>query len=159
MSAQTTFNINPVGFLSGMYYEQFPHDVVSYPCAEAIPPGRLVELNTAGTAVQLVQGGAGVKPLGVSVYKDSREPGVFAIGEVIAILRKGRIWADYSGGTKAALSAVNVKNSTTIATDRGKFSETATSTTTGAEITLVPGTVLYNTDGDTNTCLVELNLP
>lgn len=142
---------------------------VSYVAAEAIPFGRMVELHTDGLRCQLPQRDASAAPitkaLGVAIYDATKEPdtvgGGYKVGEVVRILRKGRIYAEFSGTTDAALASASVKHSSTLATDRGKFSDAATSAVAGSEVdaTGLAKFVRPINPSQAGACLVELKLP
>lgn len=132
-------------------------DIVTVIAVEDLYPGRLVEISSGlGRLPQATTLG---KYMGVAVYTAGRESAVYAAGEAVPVLRKGRIYGEKSSSaTEATLTAANVKHSSTTATNRGKFSADATSTTSGAEISAT--TILFvQAVSATNLALLELNLP
>lgn len=166
---QTTFTVdNPICQLGQIADGTSVKEEVAYVAAEAIPFGRMVELDATGTKVQLPQGStvnAIAKPVGVSIYDATKEPdtvgGGYKIGEVVRVLRKGRIYAEFSGTTDAALTSANVFHSSTIATNRGKFTDTAGNAGVGVEVDSqnLAKFVRPINASQAGACLVELNLP
>lgn len=135
--------------------------------AEAIPFGRAVELDATGTKVQLCQGTGQqiAKLVGVALVDMSKEPdlvgGGYKIGETVHVLRKGRCYAEFSGTTDAALAAVSIYHSSTIATNRGKFTDVAGAAGAGVEVADLSGIKFVRplNASQAGLCLVEINLP
>ena len=115
-------------------------------------PGRLVEwdpTDATGRTVRLPQGTTTVMNLaGVLMYNETNEPSVASPGNLggpwkkgrtVAILRKGRIWAQVVGTAPTPNSAtLNVSHSSTVVTDRGKLTATASNVVAGTEIQAGP---------------------
>lgn len=162
--SQTVYNLERAVAVAGLLADNGPYDVVSYPAGENIEPGRVVVLDTDGT-VGVPSATTLTKVVGVAMYRPSVEQAVgggsagYKTGEMVSVLRKGRIWAQFTGGTQVALGAVNVHHSSTTATNRGKFTNTVTSATAGAEITAGPEGVLTHKVGTSTLVQVSLNLP
>ena len=142
--------------------------VVSYVAASAIPYGLGVELDATGRAVRLPLGtGQNIAQFaGVSVYSPTDEPGGYQIGDVVRVLRRGRIAVTTTGTAVAATDnqvVANINHSSTIATDRGKFTKTAVSAGVGTEIgTFANGNAMWTDPGATgisNLAWLELSLP
>lgn len=137
--------------------------VTSYPASEVILPGRVCVVKADGTcelpktAGAMPTSGAG-SVLGVSLYADSAPPGGYQIGDMVPILRRGKVWAEFVGTAATDLQVLNIKNSSTIATDRGKFTTDATSTTAGVEVSAAPRTVARKMSG-TTLVKVDINIP
>jgi hypothetical protein len=132
--AQTSFSVDSAVALPGQLADNGPHEVIEMVAAETIAPGRLVVYNASSGKCELPQSASlDLKlVLGVAMYEATNPQAVaggftYAAGDVVPILRKGRIYASFSGGTDTAYTFANVKHSSTTATDRGKFSASATS--------------------------------
>lgn len=162
--SQTVYNVDRTAALAGMLADSGDVDVVSYPAGEDIESGRVVVLGANGT-VGVPSATTLTKVVGVAIYRPSVEQAIgggsagYKAGEMVSVLRKGRIWAQFTGGTQAALGAVNVHHSSTTATNRGKFTNSATSSTAGAEITAAPEGVITHKVGTSTLVQVSLNLP
>jgi hypothetical protein len=163
---QTTYALDNPGAVPGMLLDK-DEDVVivAFPAASAIPFGRGVELDSLGTKVQLPQntGGPIAQFAGVSVYVDTLEPGGYAAGDMVHVLRKGRIAVTTVGTAIAAtdaLTAANVSHKSVTATDRGKFTKAATNAGADAEVADV-GAKWHRTPvtGVTDLAVIDLNLP
>ncbi len=150
--SQTSYNRDPGAGYAGYSFDTGPKNISSAPAAETIPFGVLVELQVNGTI--RVYRGTG-KIFGVSMGKDVRETGQFAIGgtaawklyEQVPVMRSGRMFVQFeSNAALAALTAPNVwtpsDNSLTNLAKLGLFTSRATSATTGAEITAVAAGIL-----------------
>lgn len=165
---QSTYSVDYPICQLGQLADTGTKEEVSYPAAEAIPFGRAVELDSTGTKVQLVQGTgqAIAKLVGVSILDATKEPdpaggGGYKIGEVVRVLRKGRIYAEFSGTTDAALVNANIYHSSTIATNRGKFTDVAGAAGAGVEVDSSGFAKFMRpiNASQAGACLVELNLP
>lgn len=181
-SPQTDYSLQPQIAVAGQLYKYSTSDeFVDYVASSAITPGQLCEVvaATSGSAsqedtVRPAQSAAGaLKPLaGVAIYKDPRAPalgfafpgggGTFNVGDRVPLLRKGRIYANWTGAAsgQSSLIGVNYYHSTTPATGvNGSFTVAATAATTGAEVDVATGCRLLKSIGSTTLCLVEVNLP
>lgn len=135
-------------------------------CSEAIPFGRVVERHTDGK-YRLPQGtGQAIANLrGVAIYDASKEPdtvgGGYKVGERVRVLRKGHIYAEFTGTTDAAGAAANVHHSSTVATNRGKFTDAAGAGGAGVEVDDSAGKKFLEPKHATQAglCLVEINFP
>jgi hypothetical protein len=151
------------------------NEIVTYIAAETINPGRAVELAADGLSIQQAQQtGSTFNPVGVAVLQTAREGqgavgitgyGVegpaYQIGEPVPVLIRGRIYGEWSGTTQTAISNPNVFHSSTTATNRGKFTDTATSTTAGSEVAAAghPFRVFAKLPGTGSIVLLDVNLP
>ncbi len=154
---QTTYSLDHVAAVAGQVVSK-DRTVGKYAAAEEIPPGRLVVLNSDG-ALELPQDTTLAKAVGVSMYRDAKEPGPWAVGDFVPVLRQGVIWAEFSGGTAADLAEANVKHSSTISTHRGKFSASSVSSGTGTEISDPGPCLFYSAEGPTGLAQVECAFP
>lgn len=110
------------------------------------------------------------KLLGVVVYS-SADPvqrdgtGGFIAGSTVRILRRGRIYAEFTGTAGSdMLTALKVRsasdNSNSEVTHRGKLTDASASTTTGQEVYATKLLALDETSNSpSGLCLVELNGP
>jgi len=139
---QQNYNIDRVAALAGQVTSQ--ETVVGrYQAVEAIPPGRVVELDGNGK-VQLFRGTG--KRIGVSMYRDTHAvsdagDGSWQIDEFVPVLREGVIYMEFVGteANIADLTDVNVSGKDTTATDRGKATDAGLSSAADAEVYEVPG--------------------
>jgi hypothetical protein len=172
---QTTYNQFPAFAVPGQIADLAYAEVESFTAAEAIPFGRAVEAATDSNSVQLAQQTSSTfNPLGVSVLQAAREgSGAFGItaygvggpqyniGETVVVLMRGRIWGEWKGTTQTSWGMPNVYHSSTIATDRGKFTDASTSTGAGTEISNAGHQfrVRQAQAGTGNVVLLDVNLP
>lgn len=139
---QQNYNLDRVSALAGQVVSQ---DCVvgRYQAAEAIPAGRVVELDGNGK-VQLFRGTG--KRIGISMYRDAKAvsdsgDGSWAIDDYVPVLREGIIYAEFVG-TEANISDLtdcNVSAKDTTAADRGKLTDAGASTSADAEVYEVAG--------------------
>jgi hypothetical protein len=160
---QTSYQQDLSVALAGMIADGDVADITSYAASEAIPYGRVVVVDTGGTCSLPKTAGAmptsGVgSPLGVSIYDSAGNPGGFQIGDMVPVLRRGKVWAEFSGTAASDNTVLNVSNSSTVATNRGKFTDAATSTTAGSEVSAMPRTVAKQLSG-TTLVRVDINIP
>lgn len=160
--SQTTYSRDLALAVPGLVSRSVDYLIVSYPAAEAIPPGREVVLNSSGL-LQLPQSTTLTKPVGVSCFSPTNQQTAipaagfsYAIGDMVPVLREGRIYADVQGGSPAALVQANVNHSSTVATHRGKFSASVTTAVAGSEISQA-GPVMFIETGPTNVWLMEVD--
>jgi hypothetical protein len=201
MGGQTT---NPypltidIGVPGQLVDENLDSKVISFPAGEPIYFGRLCEVDSAG-ALHLVQGvsnvlnggvGATNATVGVSVFDVAREQsiatgggssgsGFYNSGEMVPVLRKGRIFGAMDSNAAATrFGRVNVWHPgvSDPFNTRGVFTLSATATTVGSEISQCPAEIITVQDcstlvpqrgggnGNTSTactwvCMLEVNLP
>lgn len=128
---QTTYLLDHVASVAGQVVSK---DAVvgRYPASEEIPPGRVVELHTDGK-LRLYRGG---KRVGVSMYRDAKEPGAWAADDYVPVCRAGQIYADFDGtaSSVADLDRANVHGADTTATDRGKLTQAPATSASDAQI-------------------------
>lgn len=128
-----------------------------------IPYGVGVEFDAAGNGCQIAQDTGATDPsfAGVTVYDAGDEPGGYNPGDMVRVVRRGRV-AVTTVGTAVVQTdigtAANLSHSSTVATDRGKFTKSATSGTAGSEVADV-GATWRGPTGVTNLAWIELNLP
>lgn len=164
--SQTSYSLDPSVALAGMLADGGPNDIVSYPASEVIEPGRAVVLDAAGT-VSLpkntgalpASGNGSLK--GVAIYVDARGPGAYQVGEMVPLLRKGRIWAQFAGTGATDNELMQVRHASDDSNSelqhRGKFTDAAASTTVGQEKTAFAKGIALG--GDTNLVKLEVNFP
>lgn len=167
---QTSYNTDVVIGVPGQPRASTIHEmIVSYPAGEVINFGRAVAVNSSGLLQQVQETGDGLLAglLGVSVYQPAREqayPPTFGgaqyqVGEMVPVMRRGRIFAEWNGTTQGYCAAVNVNCSSTTDTNRGIFTDAAISAVAGSEIAVATGMVLYAPTGVSNLCELDINLP
>ena len=155
---QLTHTLDNVAVLSGMKWDNAQgQEIVSFIASEAIPAGRMVEL--ASGMVRLPQAtGQASKIVGCALYQASLPPGGYAAGDVVAIMRKGKVVVDFTG-TQVQFAATNVSHSSTVATNRGKLTDAAANGTAGTEIADLTGLIIYKDPSVSGLTVAELNLP
>lgn len=165
---QLTYTNAPAVALAGMLADAPEQcSITSKPASEAIPPGVACVLDSAGT-VSLPKGTGALPPngtgslVGVSVYLSASPPGSYQIGDMVPMVRKGRIWAHFVGTGATENEAMQIchasDNTNSELANRGFFSDIAASTTAGQEKTLFARGVARDGVGST-LALVEMNLP
>lgn len=149
---QIVFNIFPVESQPGALYDNRPTVIQSFCAAEQIFPGRCVELASDNQSIQMVQAtSTTLNVIGISLLESAKEgfgsqdlstapSGVaYQPGDMVPVLVVGAVFAEWLGTTQPVWpTAANVYHSSTLAVNRGKFTDTATSTTTGAEVAAAP---------------------
>ena len=175
---QTAVNLVPDAAQPGQLADLTYNEIESFPAAEVINPGRAVMIASDGLSVQQVQtSSSSTLPttlLGVSVLNSAREGqgsyGITAygqgglpyqVGEMVPVLLRGRIYAEWSGTTQSAFSSPNVYSSSTVSTNRGKFTDATASAGAGTEVCTGIGHLKNRQvlPGSGNLILVDVNLP
>ncbi len=196
---QTAYNLEPAIAVPGMPFSPATSDVIeSRPALVPIPFGVAVELVVQNDIeyVQPLQDagtGGGFTPalFGVSVYDPAREqalpvlgvnpggistPSQYAAGELVPVMRSGRIYAQTDGAANwggtawPSLGQVRVWHSSDGTHDQGVFTMAAASATAGAEIDECPTSIIGRDVGRVQTytngfgatfniAVVEINLP
>lgn len=161
---QTSYSLVPVKAAAGLPGDNMVDShVENYPASEVIPFGMVVEV-VAGK-VRIPSSTTLGKSPGVSLrWASAVTPiggaeGSYQIGEMVPVMRKGKVWAQFSGGTQVAFTAANVNHSSTVATNRGKVSASATSVVAGSEVSAKPGFMFLETSSVSGLALVEVNFP
>jgi hypothetical protein len=163
---QTSYTTDLTAAVAGMLADNGPQEIGSAPAAEAIPFGCAVVIKSDGT-VELPKNtgalpatGAG-SLVGVSIYKNHVPAGGYAAGDMVPFLRKGRIWARFTGTAATYNEAMQIRhasdNSNSELAHRGTFTDAAASTTVGQEKTAFSKGIAR--DGLTGLALMDLNLP
>lgn len=162
---QTAYTLVQAAALPGMLGDQDPGRLIEgrFIASEDLLPGRVVELDPTDTTLNKVRypqtASAVGKLVGVVVYDSADQVGSFKAGDTVRILRRGKIWAEFNGTQGGEmLAALNVNSSSTIATNRGKFTDAAPAAGAGVEIyaTKMLGAE-DTTNSPTGLVLVELN--
>jgi hypothetical protein len=151
------------------------NEIVSFMAAETINPGRAVELASDNLSIQQCQQTSTTcTPRGIAIWKTAREGGgpdgltAFSVeglsyqaGEMVPVLMRGRIYAEWKGTTQTAFAMPNIYHSSTIATDRGKFTDAGTSSGAGTEIANAGHQFFtrFALVGTGNIVEIEVNLP
>ncbi len=172
---QTSYVMFPAFALPGQLADFAYNEIQSFVAAEVINPGRCVEIAADGVSVQQCQQTSTTfAPIGISVLETAREGvgavglqgygvgGVaYQIGDTVPVLMRGRVWAEWKGTTQTAFGNPNVYHSSTLAADRGKLTDAATSAGAGVEIAAAGHTIRVRqaSPGTGNIVLVDINLP
>lgn len=174
IAGQTTVTMFPAFAEPGQLADLSYNEIHSYLANEVIQPGRAVELASDGLSCQQCQQTSSTfAPLGVAVNTWTREGsgsvGITAygiggpqynIGDMVPVLMRGSIYAEWSGTTQTAGGKPNAYHSSTIATNRGKFTDVSTSTGSGTEISTHSAfRVRMALTGSGNIVLLDVNLP
>lgn len=155
---QTTYLLDNIYALPGQTVE-LGRVVGRYQAAADIPPGRFVVLDVNGK-LALPDQTTLTKVVGVAMYRSMKDPGPWAAGDFVSVLRTGQIWTETTGGTPADLANANVIHSSTLATDRGKATAGAVSAVAGSEVS-DPGPCVFAQTADVpaGLTLLEINFP
>ncbi len=158
---QETYPVDPVAALAGMVVNRESGGARGrYECSEDLSPGRFAEYYPTDGKLRAPQGTTFTRPTGVVPYQSSLPPGGYVAGEhQVQVIRRGQVWCEYGGTAPAAETAVNVMHSSTIATDRGKVTASATSASAGVEISALEGAICVKVNTTLGLALIELNLP
>jgi hypothetical protein len=175
IQGQQTVNQFPAFAMPGQLADMAYNEIVSFPANEVIQPGRAVEMATDGVSVQQCQQTSTTfAPVGVSVLVTAREQsgstsitayGIggpqYNIGDMVPVLMRGRIYAEWKGTTQTAFGMPNAYHSSTLAADRGKFTDASTSSGAGTEIANAGHQfrVRQTLTGSGNIVLLDVNLP
>jgi hypothetical protein len=155
----TSYSEDPVAALAGLVVERISMRG-RYENSEDLEAGRLAEFHPTDGKLRLPQGTTLTRLIGGVPYNSSLPPGGYTAGDYqVPVLRRGQMWVTYGGTAPAAETAVNVMHSSTIATDRGKVTASATSVVAGSEISAVEGLRCVKVDTGLGIALVEFNLP
>jgi len=167
---QTDYEQTPTTFAAGMPARPLGNGetVEHFVASVDIDPGTLVEVvNGAVRPAQSLNGA--LKPLvGVALRMLTHTNATsfsppfttWKAGQQVPVMRKGRIYAKWSGTTQPEYGKLNYSHSSDGTHNQGVFTDAATASTAGAEVDNCPNGVLsVKSTGSTSVCLVELNLP
>lgn len=167
---QTDYGFAPVSAVAGMRYSTMSSDEVVHGVASGtVQPGQLVESYGGQLRAAQSENGALYPIVGVALFRDSNvakpntsgpTPAYYLAGEQIPVMRKGRIYTQWSGTTQGGYVTANYVHSSDGTHGQGVITDAATQSTTGNEIDALPGGI--RVIGPTNLatiCLLELNLP
>lgn len=181
VGGQTTYPMFPAFAQPGQMADLAYAEVVTFFAAEQIFPGRCVELAADGLSiqqcqqtsttflplgvVQLVTARDGTGAIGISPYGVGGPQ--YNAGDAVPVVMRGRMYAEWSGTTQTAFAygttggVLHVFHSSTIALNRGKFTDTATSAGAGVEIAAAGSQfrVRQVLPGSGNIVLLDINLP
>jgi len=185
IQGQQTYNQFPAFAQPGQLADLAYAEIVSFPAAEVVQPGRVLELASDNLSCQQVQDSGATTPpakmLGISLLQTARESagavgitgyGVggpqYNIGDTVPVLMRGRVYAEWKGTTQTAWAngvngsgALHIYSSSTVVTDRGKLTDATVSSVAGSEVVYASSGIrvrqtLSNTG---NIVLVDINLP
>lgn len=168
------FGFDGVGVAGQVHGPADSEQVSAFIASEQIKPGRLLEI-VPGTeanetpSVRHAQSALGplARVAGVSVLRpgkglpSSGNPTEYATGDRVLVIRRGIINVEFVGTAPGAFEALRVSHSSTIATDRGKFTISAASATAGSEVSqdlAICRRAGTFSDGDATCVKVSLNL-
>lgn len=160
--SQTSYSLDSVAAIPGQLYDaNLPgNDIVSYVAQEDIPAGRMLNLRTDGR-VELTKSASLGVVAGFSIYKPFQKataigaPGfTYKAGEVVPVMRKGRVYVELTGAAPTAGVALNVNSNATAAADLGKMTITAA----GANI-FATAAVCFSPGSVSGLAVAELNIP
>jgi hypothetical protein len=98
---QDTFTVFHAAAYPGMLCDNHSLEgIVSYRAAVAFQPGLVLELNGSGQVQPPIAGSAN-KIAGVGVYLSTNPPGGYQAGDMVPVLRKGRVWVTGNGAAAA----------------------------------------------------------
>lgn len=151
--SQTAHDLIPAIAKPGQLFDaKIGNDIISCIAAEALEPGRFVELDPAddATEIPLVRLAQGTTTsvatiVGVVIRDQQREANTWPAnasqgiqaGSRCAVLRKGRIYVERDSADNAAvtrMSAFNIMHSSTSSAKRGMVTKAATATAAGSEV-------------------------
>lgn len=155
------------------------NQIESMPAAEAINPGRLLEVASDGVSCQQVQatsvsttthyaGAVGVsvqetarEGLGVNNFGTTSGGTLYNVGDMVPVLRRGTIFMEWKGTTQTAFGLPNVYHSSTTAADRGKLTDAAGNDGAGTEVSPCPSGIQLKKalTGTGSIALVSVNFP
>lgn len=177
---QLSYSVFPAQATPGMIFDLGFNQILSGPANEVINPGRLLQVSSDGTAFQQVQNTSTdtITPpssVGVAILKTAREGlgaanvvtpsggGQYQPGDIVPVLFRGTVWCQWSGTTQPKYGNLNVYHSSTVATNRGIFTDVSASSTAGSEVSPAGGfirTRVLPVAGNTgNLVLLDVNLP
>ncbi len=155
IQGQQTYSQFPAFAVPGQLADLAYAETQSYPAYEIIQPGRVVMMASDGLSIQQAQqtsadtsfGSGTAGAVGISLLQTAREGsgaynitpyGIggpqYNIGDIVPVLQRGRVYAEWKGTTQTVMAMPNVYCSSSTATDRGKLTDAAISATTGSEI-------------------------
>jgi hypothetical protein len=176
IQGQQTYNQFPAFAKPGQIASLTFNEIMSFPAAEEIFPGRMVEMAADGLSVQQVQGTGNNIPasVGIALLQTAREgSGAFGItgygvggpsykvGDTVPVMMRGQVYAEWKGTTQTAFGMPNVYHSSTLAADRGKITDAGTSAGAGTEISNTGHQyrVRQALPGTGEIVLIDVNLP
>jgi hypothetical protein len=182
---QTTYTQFSALAVPGQLADLAYAEIVAFPAGEVIHPGRLVQLASDGLSCQEVRNSSASTPptqvLGVAILQTAREGsgavgitayGVggpnYILGETVPVLMRGRVYAEWKGTTQSAFvnglngsGALHVYASSTVATDRGKFTDASVSAGAGTEVAYAGQQMMtrQTLPGGGEIVLIDVNFP
>lgn len=160
--SQTAYTLDSAQAIEGQLFDANlqAQDIVSYVAASDISAGRMVELLGSGM-IQETQSASLANLAGIAVFnsfvKATSQASVgksYKAGEIVPVLRQGRIFVATTGAAPTAGAALNVNSNASASTDRGK----ATVTIVGANIFATPVKCFKASSVSGLTC-AEINIP
>ena len=126
----TTLQDAPTAF-AGLIADEGPRDIISGVAYSPIPAGRFVRLRADGTYelpsddTGIIDGVSVYDPLRMASYPQGNPP--IQAGDVFGVMRMGRIYMDFSGGTQVVGAQATCKDAAGTLATQGMSSASATS--------------------------------
>ncbi len=172
---QTTHSQDLASAVAGMPGDG-EYEVHSFAAQTDIPFGRIVVWDNTNKTVALPSATTLGDVVGVSLYPDLKTPYAgpvgatnaygYKAGEMVRVLRKGRVWAETEGTALAPFARANIRHASTgaAAEHRGKVTASAANVSAGAETTQGPTSIVAYPPPATSTApaglvLLDVNLP
>lgn len=158
--SQTSYTLDRRPGIPGMAFDIGDSDIVSFVANEALEPGKIVRVRSDGK-VEYPTDDTGVL-VGVVMYQDTKESSypqgtaVYQAGDVVPVLRYGRIWTQFVSGTQVIMADANLSNGATVA-DRGKL--TAQVTAANSVRTMAGRVKFWEVQTAANLALAEVAFP
>lgn len=158
--SQTSYSVDSPIALPGMLADCQFKDVETYVASEDIPAGRFVVVDTSTDKIRLPVDTDDLEEIvGVTLYVDTLVGGsaIHKSGMPVPVIRKGKVWVDFDGGTATHLGKVRVHcDDSGAPTKLGKATASAASTDV---ITPDVGGAMFGRKSASATLkLVELNM-
>lgn len=149
MSVQTSYGAPAKAIAGQLDTKHGESDILSCVAGEDIPYGRVVEWDATNRVIVLPKSTTLGSIVGISLYPVTNDSTIltgtlttnafgYKAGQVVPVLRRGRVNAEVTGTAGTELAAANVAHASTDGSsnlrNRGKLTASATSVTAGAEI-------------------------
>ena len=182
IQGQQTYSQFPTFAVPGQLADLAYAETQSYPAYEIIQPGRVIMMASDGLSIQQAQqstadvsfGSGTAGAVGISLLQTAREGsgaynitayGVggpqYNIGDIVPVLQRGRMYAEWKGTTQTVMAMPNVYCSSTTATDRGKLTDASAAATSGSEVANAGHAIRVRQalPGSGSIVLVDVNFP
>jgi hypothetical protein len=159
MAFQTSVTVNPAVAIEGQMADSGDTDVISRLAVISTVPGRLVAFKTGDADNQArhpdATGQVTAQALGIPVYDGMHPTNPYAIGDMVPVLKRGRIWVlPEEAVTPASPVFVRFADGTVVS-HNGGFRTSADTATAVA----LPTCRFLTSGGPATLCVLEVNLP